>query len=103
MAQCNTIFTAVYYFLESFWSGCRPIVNSKSKWLNPLKPINSYNWSIILGGRVKTPSENRQMPTKHSMIEQSKSEKAVLALSLDSGSNHQPCADGDFALSRCQY
>ena len=23
MAQCNTIFTAVYYFLECYWSGCK--------------------------------------------------------------------------------
>ena len=57
MAQYNVIFTDFYYFLEFYWSGCRPIVNSKPKWLNPLKSMNSCDWSISLVGGVKTPSE----------------------------------------------
>ena len=59
MAQCNTRFTALYYFLEYYWSLCRPIVNSKPKWLNPLKSMNLCDWSIILGGGIKTPYEVR--------------------------------------------
>ena len=57
MAQCNTRFTALCYFLECYWSCCRLIINLKPKWLNPLKSINSYDWSIILVGGIKTPSE----------------------------------------------
>ena len=68
MAQCNTRFTAVYYFFECYWSGCRPIVNSKSKCLNPLKSTNSCKWSIILVSGIRVTSENRQTPTKDSMI-----------------------------------
>ena len=73
MAQCNIIFTDLNYFLECYWSFCRPIVNSKRKWLNPLKSMNLCDWSIILGGAIKVPSENRQMPTKHSTIVLSRS------------------------------
>ena len=62
MAQCNTWFTALYYFFESCWSLCRLIINLKPKWLNPLKSMNLCDWSIILGGRIKTPSEVRNHP-----------------------------------------
>ena len=68
VVQCNTRFTALYYFLECYWSLCRPIINSKLKWLNALKSMNSCYWSIILVGGIKVTSENRQMPTKHSTI-----------------------------------
>ena len=27
------------------------------KWLNPIKSMNLYDWSVSLVGRVKTPSE----------------------------------------------
>ena len=57
MAQCSTRFTALYYFLECYWSFGRPIINLKPKWHNPLKLMNLCHWSIILGGRIKTPSE----------------------------------------------
>ena len=58
MAQCNTRFTALYYLLECYWSFCRPIINSKP----PLKSMDLCHWYIILGGRIKTPSEVRNHP-----------------------------------------
>ena len=48
MTKCNIIFTELYYFLECYWSGCRPIENSKPKWLNPLESMNACYWSITL-------------------------------------------------------
>ena len=59
VTKCNIIFTALYYFLACYWSGCRPIVNSKPKFLNPLKSMNLCHWSIILGGGIKTSTEVR--------------------------------------------
>ena len=57
MAQCNTIFTALYYFLKCEWLFCKPIVSAKPKMPSPLSSIYPHHWSIILGGRIKTPSE----------------------------------------------
>ena len=64
MAQCNTIFTALYYFLKCEWSFYKPIVSDKPKMASPLRSINPHHWSIILVGGIKVPSENRQPPTK---------------------------------------
>ena len=70
MAQSNKIFTDLYYFLEFLLVRLQTnnIVNLKPKWLNPHKSMNSSDWSIILGGRLKFPSENRQPLTNHTMI-----------------------------------
>ena len=57
MAKCNTIFTALYYFLECYWSFCKLIEGAKPTMPNLLWSINPHDWSIILGGWIKTPSE----------------------------------------------
>ena len=38
------------------WSGCRPIVNLKPKWVNPLRSISLHDWTKSFCRRVKTPS-----------------------------------------------
>ena len=57
MAPCNTIFPALYYFLKCYWSFSKPIIGAKPKMPSLLRSINQHDWSIILGGRIKIPSE----------------------------------------------
>ena len=56
IARCNIIFSDLDYFRECYWSGCRPIANSKSKWFNPCKSMDCCYWSLTLERWVKTPS-----------------------------------------------
>ena len=68
MTKCNIIFTKLYYFLECYWSGCRPIVNLKAKWLNPLKSINACYWSITLERRSQNTLSGMEPPSRYSKI-----------------------------------
>ena len=68
MTKCDIIFTELYYFLECYWSGCRPIVNLKPKWLNPLKPRNSYYWLITPERQSKNTLSGMEPPSRYSKI-----------------------------------
>ena len=61
MAQCNTRFTALYYFPKYDWSNYRPIICSKLKMFCYLVLVNSHDCEscgiLTLRGGVKMPSE----------------------------------------------
>ena len=53
MAQCNTIFTALYYFPKYDWSNYKPIICSKPKMFYHLVLVNLHDWSVTLRGEIK--------------------------------------------------
>ena len=69
MAQCNTRFTALYYFHKYDWSNYKLIVCSKSKLLIHLRSINSHDWSVTLRGGVKVSSV--QLETTYKALNES--------------------------------
>ena len=68
MTKCDIIFSKWYYFLECYWSGCRPIVNSKPKWLNPLKAINPHDWTVSLFRQGQNTLSGMEPPSRYSKI-----------------------------------
>ena len=46
IVQCNIIFSDLEYFLKCYWSDCGPIANPKPKWVNPIRSISPYHWTM---------------------------------------------------------
>ena len=64
LAQCNTRFTALYYFHKYNWPNSKPIVCSEPKMFCHLVLVNSHDWSVTLRGGIKVPSEKLETTYK---------------------------------------
>ena len=70
MAQCNTIFTALYYFLECYWSPCKPIIGAKPKMLSLLRLSNHKSTWLVNNPwrRDQNTLRGMEQPSRHSKI-----------------------------------